>query len=79
MRMTRAHLLQQQFRVRLCPNAKCSDFFVQSLADKGAGDGDMSKTWQNFAPSVAERRRVQVPSFIARAENHKIAGFTRSG
>jgi hypothetical protein len=22
---------------------------------------------------------VQVPGFIARAENHKIAGFTRSG
>jgi hypothetical protein len=34
---------------------------------------------QNFAPSVAERRRVQASGFIARAENHKIAGFTRSG
>ena len=34
---------------------------------------------QTFAPGVAERRRLQVPGFIARADNHKTAGFTRSG
>jgi hypothetical protein len=40
-----------------------------------AGDAEASAQFIIFLPGLY----VQVPGFIARADNHKIAGFTRSG